>query len=327
MSEPRYLRPDAAGEASALAAGDAGAVFLAGGTELVPWLREGLRHPTTLVDLGRLGLDQVEPLPDGGLALGATARLAAVARSELVRARATALVEAIESAAGPAIRASATLGGSLLQLPRCPYLRGGPPSPCELRRAGSGCSARTGDHRVAAIFANEGACVAAHPSDPAVALAALDAEVELLEPAGARRLSLDELLSPTRPWSIGGPLAGGGLITRVLLPAAHATERSAYLKARDRASFDFALVSCAATATLDGGVIRRLGVALGGVASGPWRCRVLEERLRGRSPGPGEVRDAVDAELAAADPLEDNRYKVELAARLIVRALTRVGVS
>ncbi|MGE0552896.1 MAG: xanthine dehydrogenase family protein subunit M [Gemmatimonadales bacterium] len=327
MSDPRYLRPEAASEASDLVAGDAGAVFLAGGTELVPWLRDGLLHPTALVDLARIGLNHVELLADGGLALGAAARLAAVARAELAQARAAALVEAIESAASPAIRASATLGGSLLQLPRCPYLRGGPPAPCELRKAGSGCSARTGDHRGAGIFPNHGVCIAAHPSDPAVALVALGAEVELLEPAGERRLPLEELLSPTRPWTVGGPLAGGGLIARVLLSAAPATARSTYLKVRDRASFDFALVSCAATASLEGGVIRSLGVALGGVASGPWRCRALEDRLRGRLPGPRDVRDAVAAELAAAAPLEDNRFKVELAARLIVRALDRLGVS
>jgi len=293
----------------------------------VPWLREGLLHPSALIDVSRLGLDQVEQLADGRLALGATARLAAVARHEEVRGRAAALVEAIESAASPAIRASATLGGSLLQLPRCPYFRGGPRVACELRRAGSGCTARSGDHRGAAIFPNDGVCIAAHPSDPAVALVALDAEVELLERSGETLMALEGLLSPRRSWTGAAALPGGALVTRVLLPAIPARARSIYLKVRDRAGFDFALVSCAAVVSLEDGLVRHVGVALGGVASGPWRCRTLETRLRGRSADSSALREAVAEEMAGAAPLEGNRFKVELATRLIVRALSRLGVS
>jgi xanthine dehydrogenase YagS FAD-binding subunit len=293
----------------ALAAAAEGALPVAGGTEVVPWLRDGIVAPGELVDLSRLPLDAVTRRSDGGLALGATARLADLAAHPQVRAGVPLLAQAIAAAASPAIRHMSTLAGNLLQRTRCPYFRAGPGVPCNLRAPGTGCPARTGLHRTAAILGLRDDCIAAHPSDPAVALAALEAALVLAGPGGTRAVPVAEDLAEV--------VGAGELVTAVHLPAPAAGARVRFLKVRDRAAFDFALVSCAVV--LPAGGPPRL--ALGGVAPGPWRCRTAEGELAGRDATPDRVRRAMQAELAAAAPLEANRFKVELAVRLVVRAV------
>jgi xanthine dehydrogenase YagS FAD-binding subunit len=308
--------------AEAVARGSAaGAAFLAGGTELLCWMRDGLAAPASLVDIGRLPLGGVDLDDEGGLRIGALARLADLAGHGLVRRAAPCLAQAIESAASPAIRSMSTLGGNLLQRTRCPHFRAGPGVPCNRREPGAGCSARAGDHRAAAILGGSDWCISTHPSDPAVALAALDASIEVLGPAGPRRLDLDQLYRPpaAAPGQETG-LAPGELITAIRIPA-RAGAVSSYVKVRDRAAFDFALVSCAAASRVEGGAFQAVRLALGGVASRPWRCRVAEAQLVGGPATPERMAQALGEELAAARPLEGNRFKVELARRVALRAL------
>ncbi len=318
MTDLAYLRPTSVAEAVALTAVDATARFLAGGTELIPGMRQGLARPATLVDITRLPLRGVERR-DGGLRIGALTRLVDVAADREVRRTAPVLARAIELAASPQLRQMATLGGNLLQETRCPVFRAGPGLPCNRRVPGSGCPVRAGNQRSAAILGATEACVATHPSDPAVALVALDARVTVLSPAGERETTVEALLA--RPPEQGVRLAPGELITAVDLPLTEPGWASDYVKVRDRASFDFALVSAAASLRMAGGRIRAVRLVLGGVAPWPWRCRVAEGRLAESRLDRGALRAAFDAELAAAAPLPGNEFKVQLAAEAGVRAL------
>ena len=313
--KPFAYRP-AVSVADAIAAG-VGDSFLAAGTEVIPWLRDGLLEPTTLIDLLPLGLDRIER-DGGGLRIGALARLADVAADPDVRALAPSLASAIYQSATPAIRAMGTLGGNLLQQVRCPYFRSG--APCNRRLPGAGCSVARGDQRYAALMPLSFHCAAVHPSDPAVALTALEASVVVEGPSGRRRIPIDQLYPPagSDPGAVS-TLGPGDLILSIEIPAGPIALR--YRKIRDRASFDFALVAAAGGLRLEGGTVAEAALALGSVAWKPWRCRRAETVLVGRPWSAGLVREAMTVELAGATPLAGSRYKIELAVRAAIAVL------
>ncbi len=303
--------------AAAVGLGGEGSRFIAGGTELIPWMKDGIEAPSTLIDLSGLGLTGVRRDREA-IRIGATTTLAAIAGDPLVVAEAPGLAGAIDASASPQIRAMGTIGGNLLQRTRCPYFR--MPAPlgvgCHLRHQGSGCAARTGDHRAGAVLGDTSVCLATHPSDAAVVLAALDARLALAGPAGARSVPLSDLYrDPAHP-----ALGPGELIVEIIVPIGDPSRSSRFLKVRDRASFDFALVSGAAAEDERG---PRL--ALGGLAWGPWRCAVAEGLLSAGPRAGAAVRTAMAAEFGAARPLTGNRFKLELAVRLALRLLASDG--
>jgi xanthine dehydrogenase YagS FAD-binding subunit len=318
----RYERAVSAGDA--VARGAAGGVFLAGGTDLVPLMRGGLAAPDVVVDIARLPLAGVRVDPDGGLTIGALTRLADLERDPEVAARAPLLARAVATAASPAIRHMGTLAGNLLQRTRCPHFRAGPLVPCNRRAPGTGCSARAGDHRTAAILGVSEACIATHPSDPAVALAALDASVEILDGQGVRTIPLESLyrLPETTPHQ-ETTLTPDAVVTAVRIPRVRDDAAVGWVKIRDRAAFDFSLVAAAALVRLTDGVVLDIRLALGGVAPRPWRCRTAEATLRGAPASPDLIREAMAAELALAQPLQQNRFKTTLAVRAVQRAVAR----
>jgi xanthine dehydrogenase YagS FAD-binding subunit len=314
-----YVRAEDPADAVALAVADPEAVFLAGGTNLVDRMKLGVSRPSTVIDVSRLALDDVRVLPDGSVWIGATVRNADLAAHPLVRQSYPVLSQALLSGASGQLRNMATTGGNLLQRTRCVYFAD-VTLPCNKREPGSGCPARNGYSRYHAIFGASAACVAVHPSDQAVAMAALDAVVVVLGPAGERRIRLVDLhrLPGDRPEqdTVLGP---SDLVIAVELPPMSGQAVSGYRKVRDRASFAFALVSVAAVLELADGsaaagepLISDVRIALGGVAHKPWRARAAEEILRAAPATPNTFRRAAEAELAAAEPLEGNAGKVIL---------------
>ncbi|MGC5629395.1 FAD binding domain-containing protein [Georgenia sp. Z1344] len=304
------------------------AAFLAGGTNLVDHLKLGVREPDLLVDINRLDLAEVEDLDDGGVRIGAMVRNSDLAAHPRIRRNYPVLSRALLSGASGQLRNAATTGGNLLQRTRCVYFQD-VSTPCNKREPGSGCSAIGGYTRYHAVLGASEHCVATHPSDMAVALAALDATVVVLGPDGERRLPVVELhrLPGDRP-ETDTVLAHGELITSVELPPPTPSSRSTYRKVRDRASYAFALVSVAAVVDLDetGPTprIRDARIALGGVAHKPWRARPAEEVLRGAEPTREVFRRAADAELEAARTLEGNAFKVPMARGTLVAVLAEL---
>jgi xanthine dehydrogenase YagS FAD-binding subunit len=280
--------------------------------------------PAAVVDVNGLPLAAIEPEGEG-LRLGALARNSDVAYHPLVTARYPALSQALLAGASPQIRNMASVGGNLLQRTRCPYFRD-PASPCNKREPGSGCPAWDGYNRSNAVLGGSERCIATHPSDMCVALVALDAVVHARGPRGARAIPVADLhvLPAPRP-EVETVLEPGELITHVTLPATPFAARSTYEKIRDRASFAFALASAAVALELRGGVVRAARVALGGVATKPWRSPAAEAVLVGQAPSTALFRKAAEAALAGAAPRPHNAFKVELAKRTLVRALERVG--
>jgi xanthine dehydrogenase YagS FAD-binding subunit len=312
---------DAQAAVAAIAEAGGSARYLGGGTNLVDLMKLGVENPELLIDVSRLGHDRIEQRPDGGLRIGAAVRNSDLAADRAVRERYPVLAMALLSGASAQLRNLATVGGNLLQRTRCPYFQD-ISKPCNKRLPGSGCPAREGHHRDLAILGHSQACVATHPSDMAVALVALDAEVAVLGPAGARTIPLRELhrLPGERP-ERDTVLDPDELIVAVDLPPLAAAARSSYRKVRDRASFAFAVVSVAAAVELDGDVVRDGRIALGGVAHVPWRALAAEEVLRGAPATEESFAAAAAAELAAAQPLPCNGFKVPLARAVIVRTL------
>jgi xanthine dehydrogenase YagS FAD-binding subunit len=313
---------DAAGAVAACAAG--GAMYLGGGTNLVDLMRLGVERPAHLVDVSRLAHDGIEETPDGGLRIGAAVRNSDLAASDPVRRRHPLLAQALLQGASGQLRNLATVGGNLLQRTRCPYFQD-VTKPCNKRAPGSGCPAREGEHRNLAILGHSPACVATHPSDMAVALAALGAEVDVEGPGGQRTIAMPGLhrLPGDEPQR-DTVLEPAELITAVTLPPPLDGARSRYRKVRERSSFAFALVSVAAVVALEDGRVRDCRIALGGVAHVPWRAERAEAALRGEPAGEAAFARAADAELAAAQPLRDNAYKVALARNVIVRTLAEL---
>ncbi|MEU0743270.1 FAD binding domain-containing protein [Streptomyces sp. NPDC006134] len=324
MRDVDYTRVDDPAEAVAVLSRNPGARLLAGGTDLLNLLKEHIEEPGLLVDVSRTPPTGIAEEPDG-LTLGALTTLADAAAHPAVRRGHPAVAQALESSASPQLRTMATLGGNLLQRTRCPYFRAETALPCNKRRPGTGCAARTGDHRSAAIFETGTACVATHPSDPAVALAALDTRLRLRGPRGERTLALADLYRmPGDPPHVETRLDHYEMITALHIPSSPLTAASRYVKVRERASYEFALVSAAVAAVVEDGVLTDVRIALGGVAPRPWRLHEAERALRGVEPRPAAVREAVAPAFAAARPLPRNAFKVELALRTVVRALTDV---
>jgi xanthine dehydrogenase YagS FAD-binding subunit len=318
----RYHRPAGVAEAVALVDAAPNAAYLAGGTNLVDLMKLGVQRPDLLVDVNRLPLDTVDPLPDGGLRIGATVRNSDLAAHPLVRRHHPLLTRALLAAASGQLRNMATTAGNLLQRTRCVYFQDTARA-CNKREPGSGCAARHGQNRDLAILDWSEWCVATNPSDLAVALVALDAVVEAYEPDGPRDVPLTGLhRSPGEHPERETTLAHGALITAVRVPALPFAQRSTYLKVRDRASFAFAVGSVAAALDLDGDVVRDVRLAYGAVAHRPWRAYRAEEALRGRPFTAELAARAADAELAAARPLRHNAFKVPLIRNVTVRALT-----
>lgn len=318
-----YTQANDATGAIELAAGDPKARFLAGGTTLVDLMKLDVEQPTQLIDIAALPLGDVALLGDGTLRIGAMVRNSNLAHNEHVRTRYPLLSQALLAGASGQLRNMATTGGNLLQRTRCVYFRD-TAMPCNKREPGSGCSAIDGANRGHAILGTSELCIATHPSDMAVALIALDARVRLLGPAGERVIPLAELhrLPGDHP-EIETTLRPGELIAAVEIPALPFATRSHYLKVRDRASYAFALASAAVAIDLHDGMIRDARIALGGVATKPWRSPEAERVLRGRAAGGDTYREAADAALEGAVPRRDNGFKIELAKRTLVRALTR----
>jgi xanthine dehydrogenase YagS FAD-binding subunit len=321
MNPFRYMRADNVSGAVTMMAETPEAVFLAGGTNLVDLMKLGVATPEMLIDVRRLTSDQIEELPDGGLRIGAAVPNSDLAADRRIRRRYPVLSEALLSGASGQLRNLATAGGNLLQHTRCVYFQN-VTTPCNKREPGSGCSAREGFNRELAILGWSDACIATHPSDMAVALAALDAVVHTQGRNGERKLPLTELhrLPGDQP-ERDTVLEHGELITAVDLPPLAFAANSRYRKVRDRASYAFALVSVAAAIDLVGGTVRDVRIALGGVAHKPWRATSAEEALRGAPATEESFRRAAEAELAGARPLTGNAFKVPLARNLIVRTL------
>ena len=300
----------------------AGARYLGGGTNLVDLMRETIERPAALVDVTGLPAT-IEERADGGLLIGAAARNTAVAENRAVRVRYPVLARAIVAGASAQIRNMATVGGNLLQRTRCAYFYDADGSRCNKRVPGQGCDAIDGFSRSHAILGASPSCAATHPSDMCVALAALGAVVHLRGAGGARTVPLTDLhrLPEDHP-EFETVLEPGELITAVELPALPFAARSAYRKVRDRASYAFALVSVAAAlGTGTDGTVRDVRLALGGVATKPWRAWRAEDALRGRPATTDNFRAAAEAELADARPLRDNGFKVELAKRTMTAVL------
>ncbi|MCT2586945.1 FAD binding domain-containing protein [Actinophytocola gossypii] len=303
------------------AAADApGARFLAGGTNLVDLMRQHVERPDTVVDISRLPLTSVEETKSGGLRIGALMRNSDLAAHPLVRTRYPMLTQALLAGASAQLRNMATVGGNLLQRTRCPYFYDRA-TPCHKREPGTGCAAVGGFNRSHAILGTSASCVATHPSDMCVALAALDAVVEVEDVRGTRRIPLADLHRlPGDTPHLETTLAPDELITSVELPAPAAAP-SRYRKVRDRASFAFALVSVAAALEVTDGTVAAVRLALGGVAPKPWRAVEAERVLTGAPATEESFRAAADAELAPAVTLDGNEFKVELARRTIVATL------
>jgi xanthine dehydrogenase YagS FAD-binding subunit len=321
----RYSRAATVEEALALAAATPGSAFLAGGTTEVDLIRAGIAHDDHLVDINDLPLTGVEPLPDGGLRIGALARMSDVARDPGVVERFPAISQALLLGASQQLRNMAALGGNLLQRTRCAYLRDGI-SPCNKRDPGSGCAALDGFNRGHAILGISEHCIATHPSDVAVALAAFDAVVHTVRRDGERCIAFDDFfLLPGDTPQREHPLAAGELIVGIEVPGASLARGSVYLKFRDRQSYEFALVSVAAALEIEDGVVADARLAFGGVATRPWRARLAEAALIGGPADATAFRLAADAELEEAVVRPHNAFKVELAARAAVRALSAVA--
>ena len=324
MSGPSFQYGRAANVHDALIqASKPGAAYLAGATDLLQLWKAGVIAPTGVVDISRLPLDHVEFI-DGRLSLGALARLSDVATHSDVTRYHPLIAEAILASASGQIRNMATVGGNLLQRTRCPYFRNEQLA-CNKRKPGSGCGALSGENRQAALFGTSPLCVATHASDLAVALAALDAEVEVFE--GERRVSLRNLyrlpgVTPERETN----LAPGELITSVHVPdATRFSGCSTYLKVRDRASFEFAIVSVAAALQIENGRIVEARLAAGGVAPLPWRLDRAEAALVGRALDTQIIAAAGDLVVEHARPLADNGFKILLLRNAVIRALQTLG--
>ena len=317
-----YSRAADVDDAIALAATSPTSAFLAGGTTEVDLIRAGISRSDHLIDINELPLTGVEDRADGGLHIGALARMSDIARTPSVVREFPAISRALLLGASEQLRNMASLGGNLRQRTRCAYLRDGV-SPCNKREPGSGCSALEGLNRGHAILGTSEHCIATHPSDVAVALVAFDAVVQTVGPDGERAIALDDFfLLPGETPQIEHPIAHGELIVGIDVPGAPIGRRSIYLKFRDRQSYEFALVSVAAAIEVDDGTVTGVRLALGGVGTKPWRARRAEAALVGARADEESFRRAAAAEFETAVVREHNAFKVEFAQRALVRGLT-----
>ena len=322
MKQFSYVRATSPQDAVQRAIAHQEAQFIAGGTNLVDRLKAFLDDPSELIDVSRLGLKEIETMPEGGIRIGAMVSNTAVANHHQIRQDYPLLSRAILSGASQQIRNVATVGGNLLQRTRCPYYYD-TAFACNKREPESGCAARHGINRMHAIFGASEDCIAVHPSDMCVALAALDAVVEVEGVNGHRQIPFTEfhrLPGNTPQWDSN--LEPGELIKAVILSPNPTAKTGVYLKLRDRTSYAFALVSVAAMVALEGDAIHHARLALGGVAHKPWRSFEAESFLEGKPATSETFEQAADMALQQAQPLSHNRFKVSMAKRAIQRAFT-----
>jgi xanthine dehydrogenase YagS FAD-binding subunit len=322
----KYSKATDANNAVTRLAANRQAKFLAGGTNLLDLMKEDVERPGELIDVAGLNLAQIKTIANGGVSIGALARNTDTANHPLIRQNYPLLSQAILAGASQQIRNMATNGGNLLQRTRCSYFYD-VAMPCNKREPGSGCGALEGINRNHAIFGWSKECVAVHPSDMCVALAALDADVVVQGTSGkTRTIPFEEFHRlPADTPEKDNNLQHGELITAIVLPRSNFAAHSYYLKVRDRASYAFALVSVAAALEMDGNKIKRANLAMGGIAHKPWRLVDVEDLLIGKTPGEAAFKEAAEATMKDAKPLEHNKFKVELGKRAIVRALTRAA--
>jgi xanthine dehydrogenase YagS FAD-binding subunit len=320
-----YLSAADVDEALQSIASEPEAKFLAGGTNLVDLMREGIERPETVIDITRLALDEIEELPDGRLRIGALVRNSRLAAHPLIRARYPMLSQAILHGASGQLRNMATVGGNLMQRTRCLYFYD-EASACNKREPGAGCAALEGFNRGNAVLGTSHHCVATHPSDMAVALVALDAVVEVKSTRGTRVIPLNDFHRlPGATPHLETLLEVDELITAIELPVLAVAANSRYRKVRDRVSYAFALVSVAAAMDVaDDGTISAVRLALGGVGTKPWRAHEAEQILLGAPATEETFRRAAEAELATATGLPGNTFKIDLARRTIVAVLRRL---
>jgi xanthine dehydrogenase YagS FAD-binding subunit len=307
-------------ESEAVLAASGGARYLAGGTTLIDLMREEVERPQALIDINRLPLRDIR-LEAGSLVIGAVARMADVAEHPLVTQEQPLIAEALLEGASPQLRNMASIGGNLMQRVRCPYFRT-LDAPCNKRQPGSGCAAIEGFNGNHAIFGASEHCVAAHPSDLAVALVALDAVIRVRGTGGARELTVEDLYRlPGDTPHIEHTIEPDELIVEIAVPCGEHARRARYLKVRDRASYEFALVSVAAALVIEDGVVRSARLAAGGVGAKPWRLRASEAALIDARAGLNAWEHAAERAIEGARPLSGNRFKVELLRRSVIRAL------
>jgi xanthine dehydrogenase YagS FAD-binding subunit len=319
-----YVSAPDTGTALRTIADSEGVKFLAGGTNLVDLMREGIEHPATVVDITRLPLTGIDELTGGGIRVGALVTNSRLAADPLVRTRYPVLAQAILHGASAQLRNMATVGGNLLQRTRCMYFYD-ETAACNKRAPGSGCDAIGGFSRSGAVLGASEHCIATHPSDMAVALVLLDAVVEVESVRGVRRIPVAEFHRlPGDTPHVETVLAADELITAVELPPVAVAANSRYRKVRDRASYAFALVSVAAALAVEDGVVTEVRLALGGVGTKPWRATQAERVLFGEPATEEAFRRAAEAELAAAEGGPQNAFKIELAQRTIVATLRRL---
>jgi xanthine dehydrogenase YagS FAD-binding subunit len=321
----QYARANDVADAVRLIAADPRAKFIAGGTNLIDLMKEDVERPTRLIDITRLPLKSVEETAGGGWRIGALVPNSDLAYHPLIAARYPMLASAILAGASAQLRNMASTGGNLLQRTRCYYFYD-TATPCNKREPGSGCSAIAGLNRMHAILGTSEACIATHPSDMCVALAALDAKVHVTGPAGGRAIAFSEFHrlpgdTPRRDTN----LQPDEIVTAVELPARGFAANYTYLKIRDRLSYAFALVSVAAALELEGDAIKEARLALGGVAHKPWRDPAAEAALCGQTANQSTFARAADLLLRDAKGFEHNAFKIDLAHRAIVRALTQAA--
>jgi xanthine dehydrogenase YagS FAD-binding subunit len=322
-----YSRANDVADAVRMISADPSAKFIAGGTNLVDLMKEDVERPSRLIDISRLPLRTIEPTSDGGLRIGALVPNSDLAYHPLIEQRYPLLASAILAGASAQLRNMASTGGNLLQRTRCGYFYD-TVTPCNKREPGSGCSAIGGFNRNHAILGASEDCIATHPSDMCVALAALDARVHVTGPGGERAMALGDFHRlPGNTPQIDTNLQPDEIVTAVELPALGFADNYSYLKLRDRLSYAFALVSIAAGLELEGGTIKQARLALGGVAHKPWRNAEAEAALRGQRPDAAGFARAADLLLRDAKGYEHNAFKIELARRGIIRTLTQAALA
>jgi xanthine dehydrogenase YagS FAD-binding subunit len=321
----QYARAHDVADAVRQMAADPAAKFIAGGTNLIDLMKEDVERPSRLIDISRLPLKTVEQTPGGGVRIGALVPNSDLAYHPLIAQRYPLLASAILAGASAQLRNMASTGGNLMQRTRCYYFYD-IATPCNKRAPGSGCSAIKGMNRIHAILGASEACIATHPSDMCVALAALDAKVHVTGPSGERGIAFADFHRlPEDAPQHDTNLRPDEIVTAVELPARGFASNYTYLKLRDRLSYAFALVSIAAALELDGRTIKEARLALGGVAHKPWRDSAAEAALRGKAADQAAFMGAADVLLRDAKGYEHNSFKIELARRGIVRALTQAA--
>jgi xanthine dehydrogenase YagS FAD-binding subunit len=322
----QYSRASDVADAVRQIAADETAKFIAGGTNLIDLMKDDVERPSRLIDISRLPLRAVEEAAGGGLRIGALVPNSDLAYHPLVEQRYPLLSSAILAGASQQLRNMASTGGNLLQRTRCLYFYD-TATPCNKRQPGSGCSAIGGINRISAILGASEACIATHPSDMCVALAALEAKVHVVGPAGERLIAFDDFHRvPGNTPQLDTNLHPSEIVTAIELPAQGFANNHSYLKIRDRLSYAFALVSVAAALELDGAAIRQARLALGGVAHKPWRDTAAETELRGKPANKETFERAANLLLRDAKGFAHNSFKIDLARRSIVRALTQAAL-